>query len=94
MADPIKILANEVTVSNTASNNISTASLVRLVNLDGVNSAIIQLSSNTGTVKGTFTLGAHGSNFSCEYLVKLPTDTITISGPIATPVRATSVAYS
>jgi hypothetical protein len=96
MAEVIKILSSEVSIVNTAASNVSSASLVRLVNLDGSNSCLIQLASNTGSVKATFTLGHHSTNFSQEYIVKLPTDTIQVSGAFvsaADTIRATSVAY-
>jgi hypothetical protein len=97
MADVLKILSTEIPIVNTAANTVSLASLVRLVNVDGANSAVIQIASNTGTVKGTFTLGHHSTNFSCEFIVKLPTDTVQILGAFVAPantIRATSVAYS
>lgn len=97
MADPIKILSSEVYVVNTAANSISSASLVRLINLDDANSAVIQIASNTGTVKGTFTLGHHTTNYSSEFVVKLPTDTIRVLGAFVSTVgsiRATSVAFT
>ena len=97
MAEPLKIISSEISIVNTAVNSVSSASLVRIINLDSANSAVIQVASNTGTVRGTFTLGHHGTNYSCEYVVKLPTDTITILGAfVASPnlIKATSVAYA
>ena len=96
MADVIKILSTEIPIVNTAANNVSSASVVRLINLDGANSCVIQVASNTGTVKATFTLGNHSSDYSQEYIVKLPTDTIQVLGAFvaaANTIRATSVAY-
>lgn len=97
MAEPVKILSSEISIVNTAANSVSSASLVRLINVDGSNSAVIQVASNTGSVKGTFTLGHHGTNYSSEFVVKLPTDTIQVLGVFvsaAGTIRATSVAYS
>jgi hypothetical protein len=97
MAEPVKILSSEISIVNTAANSVSSASLIRLVNVDDANSALIQVASNTGTVKGTFTLGHHGTDYSCEYVIKLPTDTIQVLGAFvsaAGTIRATSVAYS
>ena len=74
MADPFKPIGVEVAL--TTASNLNLASLVRVVNLDGANSATITITSNTGTVLGTFTLGHHGTDFGIEYVVKLPTDTI------------------
>jgi hypothetical protein len=95
MSDPVKLLSTEINLSNTTPNTVSSASLVRVVNLDGSNSALIQLAYANGSIKGTFTLGQHGTNFSQEFVVKLPTDTIQISGVYTSTsyVRATSVAY-
>jgi hypothetical protein len=96
MSDPVKILSTEITLSNTTPNTVSSASLVRLVNLDGSNSALIQLAYANGTVKSTFTLGHHSTNFSQEYVVKLPSDTIQISGAYVSTsyIKATSVAFT
>ena len=97
MADPFKPISTEITL--TTANNISLASLVRVVNLDGANSAVITLQSNTGTVLSTFTLGHHGTGFSTEYVVKTPTDTlkannVTNDGAYAgAGIKAVSVAY-
>lgn len=74
MADPFKPIGVEATL--TTASNINLASLVRVVNLDGANSATITITSSTGTVLGTFTLGHHGTGFSTEYVVKNPTDTL------------------
>lgn len=94
MSDPVKILSTEIALSNTVANTISSASLVRLVNLDGAVSGVISITSNTGTVRGTFTLGYHTTDFSQEYIVKLPTDTLIIVGATPSVIRATSVAYT
>jgi hypothetical protein len=74
MADPFKPIGVEVAL--TTANNLGLASLVRLVNVDSANSATITITSNTGTVLGTFTLGHHGTDFGIEYVVKNPTDTL------------------
>ena len=97
MAESLKILSTEIPIVNTAANTVSSASLVRIINLDGANSCVIQVASNTGTIKGTFTLGFHGTNYSQEYIVKLPTDTIQILGAFVAAsniIRATSVAFT
>jgi hypothetical protein len=96
MADPVKILSTEIPIVTTASNNVSLASLVRIINLDDANNAVIQVAYSNGSVKGTFTLGHHGTDFSQEFVVKLPTDTIQVLGAFTAPanaIRATSVAY-
>lgn len=76
----LKILSSEINASNTTPNTVSSASLVRIVNVDPSNSAVIQVASNTGSVLATFTLGQHGTNFARELVVKKPTDTIQILG--------------
>ena len=97
MADPFKPISTEITL--TTANNISLASLVRVVNLDAANSATITIQSNTGTVLSTFTLGHHGTDFSNEYVVKTPTDTlkannVTNDGAYAgAGIKAVSAAY-
>jgi hypothetical protein len=75
MADPVKILANTVTVNSTAS-SISSASLVRLINSDGTNSAEIVQRDASNNVIGTIVLGAAGSDASTMFLMKHSTDTL------------------
>jgi len=97
MAEALKPIAAEVTL--TTANNISDASLVRVINLDGANAAVITLQSNTGTVLGSFTLGHIESGYAIEYVVKTPTDTLKANnaandGAFAgVGIKAVSVAY-
>jgi hypothetical protein len=97
MAEALKPIAAEVTL--TTANNISDASLVRTINLDASNAALITLKSNTGTVLGTFTLGHSGTSYGVEYIVKLPTDTIQANNAAGdgayagAGIKACSVAY-
>jgi hypothetical protein len=97
MADPFKPISTEIAL--TTANNISLASLVRVVNLDASNSAVITIQSNTGTVMATFTLGHHGTGFGEQFVVKTPTDTLkannaTNDGAYAgLGIRAVSAAY-
>ena len=94
MADPIKVLSTEIALSNSTPNTVSSASLVRMVNMDGANSANISLAYSNGTIKAVFTLGHHGTDFGKEFVVKLPSDTLTISGSYTgSGVRAVSVGY-
>jgi len=97
MSDPFKPIASEVAL--TTANNISLASLVRLVNLDAANSSLITLQSNTGTVLATFTLGHHGTDFGTENVVKNPTDTLKANNAAGDAayaglgIKAVSIAY-
>jgi hypothetical protein len=98
MSDPLKPIAVEVALTGTA-NDISLASLVRVVNTDAANSTVITIQSNTGTVLSTVTIGHHGTDFGKEYIVKNPTDrlkanNVTNDGAyVGTGVKAVSVAY-
>jgi len=97
MADPVKILSTEIPIVNTTPNTVSSASLVRIINLDDANNALIQIAYSNGTVKGTFTLGHHGTDYGQEFIVKLPSDTIQVSGAfvsLTNSIRATSVAFT
>lgn len=97
MADPFKPIGVEVAL--TTASNLNLASLVRVVNLDGANSATITITSNTGTVLGTFTLGHHGTDYGVEYVVKNPTDTLKANNAtnnaayIGQGIQAVSAAY-
>lgn len=96
MADSIKVIASEITLSNTVPNNVSTGTLVRIVNTsDNPNDVLLTLAYANGVTKGTFTLGHEGTGFSSLNLVKLPTDTIVANTANTTVVtRAVSIAYS
>jgi hypothetical protein len=96
MAD-LQVKAVEIDVST--ANDINKASMVRIVNTDPANAAVITVRTAGGTVIGSFTLGHDSTNYGCEYLIKNPTDTITSNnetntGPyVGSGVRAVSVAY-
>lgn len=75
MADPVKILANTVTVNSTAS-SVSLASLVRLFNSDNSNSAEIVQRDSSNNVLGTVILGPAGSDASIMFLMKDSSDTL------------------
>lgn len=89
MADPVKVIGSEVDL--TTASNLSLASLVRVVNVDLTNNALITIKNSTGNTIGTFTLGSSGTDFSAEYVIKNPTDTLESTG--ATSVKAAPVAY-
>lgn len=89
MADPTKLVGTEITLST--ANNVATASLVRVVNLDATNTVVITQKSNTGTTIGSLTLGIASSNYCNEFIVKDPTDTLEVTGVAV--VKAAPVAY-
>ena len=74
MADSIKLLASSVSVNSTA-NNISSASLVRLVNVHTAPLLITHALAN-GTTVGTIVLPGSGYDGACIDLMKEPTDTV------------------
>lgn len=96
MADPIKVIASEITLSNSTPNTVNSAKLVRIVNLaDSPNDVLVTLAYANGTTKGTFTLGHDATGYSTLNLVKDPTDTLLTNSANATVVtKAVSIAYS
>lgn len=90
MAEPLKVLSTEITLST--ANDVSAASLVRVVNTDSTNNVVItHKNANGGTTYGSFTLGNATTDFSAEFVVKQPTDTLTVTGTAT--IKAVSVAY-
>lgn len=89
MADPTKLVGSEITL--TTANTVRNASLVRVVNLDATNTALITHKSNTGTTIGTLTLGNASSNYCNEFIMKDPNDTLEVTG-VAT-IKAAPVAF-
>ena len=90
MADVIKFIGSQLVL--TTANNIATAPLVLLLNLDGANSANVTQAYANGTTKAVFTLGHHSTGFDSYVVVKDPTDTLAIQ-QTGGPVRAVPVAY-
>ena len=74
MADSLKLLSSTISI-NTTANNVSTASLVRLVNVDTTPHFITHAYAN-GTTIGTVVLPGSGYDGGCVDLMKEPTDTI------------------
>lgn len=91
MADSLKILASTVSV-NTTANNISSASLVRLINIDSSPHFITHAYANGVTI-GTVVLAANGGDGSCVDLMKEPTDTITSDTASANLVYGVSIGF-
>lgn len=89
MADPVKVLATELTLNGTP-NNVSTASLVRIVN-NTAGAALVTQKYANGTTISNFTLGANSTGFCDIYLIKQPTDTLTSN--LTSGVLAVSVGY-
>ena len=91
MADIVKVLSSEITLSNTTANTVSSASVVRIVNADTANNVVITLANSGGTI-GTLTLGYNTTTFSSINLMKQPTDTIVFTGT-SPNIKASSIGY-
>jgi hypothetical protein len=91
MAAALKVLASEITLSNTTPNTVNGASLVRLVNTNASISSVLTLFYANGSVKATTTLGHYGTDFARIDLVKQPDETIQSS--LAPVIKAASIAY-
>lgn len=89
MADPVKFLAQEITLG-TAANTVDNATLVRVLNLNATATKITQKLANGATV-ATFTLTSVDGDASTEFIIKQPTDTL--QSNLATNVVAVSVGY-
>lgn len=87
MADIIKFKAPEIALST--ANNVSLASVVRLINSNTSVVSTITIANTGGTI-ASFTLGYAGTDESVIYIAKEPTDTVAASGGT---VKAASVAY-
>lgn len=96
MADPIKVISTEISLSNSTPNTVSNAKLVRIVNLaDSPNDVVITLAYANTTTKATFTLGHDATGCSSIELIKDPTDTLLTNIANNTVVtKAVSIAYS
>lgn len=96
MADPIKVISTEISLSNSTPNTVSNAKLVRIVNLaDTPNDVLVTLKDSGGTTKATFTLGHDATGCSTIELIKDPTDTLITNFANSTVVtKAVSIAYS
>jgi hypothetical protein len=91
MADVLKVLSTEISLSNSVANSVSSASLVRLVNTHPTTSEVVQLCHANGDVKATTTVGHTITDSARLILVKQPTEVLKTTG-LAT-VKATSIAY-
>lgn len=89
MAEVVKILSSSAQV-NTAPNTVSSASLVRLINTDSNNDALITQKNSDEDVIGTIILGFAGSDESVTYVMKEPSDTLESN---STSVFGTSVGF-
>lgn len=89
MADPVKVLAQEINLNSTP-NTVSTATLVRIVN-NTAGAALITQKDSANTTISTFTLGSNSSGFGDIFLIKQPTDTV--QSNVASGVLAVSVGY-
>ena len=92
MADLLKVISTEITL--TTANNVDLASLVRVVNLDSANVAVITIRDSANNITGEFTLGHQATDYGKEYVVKQPTDTVEVkAGYVGDGIKAVSVAY-
>ena len=91
MADALKVLSTEISLSNTIGNNVSSASLVRIVNLHATASEVVKLCYANGDVRATTTVGHENTDCAKLILVKQPSDLILTTGAVV--LQATSVAY-
>ena len=89
MADPVKFLAQEITLGTNA-NDVNIGTLIRVGNLNAAPVLITQKYAN-GTTISTFTLSAAGDGFENTYVIKQPTDTLQSNS--AANVVAVSVGY-
>lgn len=96
MADPIKVISTEISLSNSTPNTVSNAKLVRIINLaDSPNDVVITLAYANAATKATFTLGHDATGCSSIELIKDPTDTLLTNIANNTVVtKAVSIAYS
>jgi hypothetical protein len=96
MADPIKVLASEISLSNSTPNTVNNAKLVRLANLaDSPNDVLVTIAFANGVTKGTFTLGHDATGCSSLELIKDASDTLLVNSANATVVtKAVSIAYT
>ena len=96
MADPIKVIATEITLSNSTPNTVSNAKLVRIVNLaDSPNDVLITIAYANAVTKATFTLGHDATGSSTIELIKDPTDTLITNIANNTVItKAVSIAYT
>jgi hypothetical protein len=75
MADPVKFLSQHITL--TTANTVSNGTLIRLINLDGANTATITQKYSNGNIISSFALGHHGTDFGSVFVIKGSTDTLT-----------------
>lgn len=87
MPEYVKFKASEIAL--TSANNVSLASVVRLLNSNTTTASTITIANSGGTI-ATFTLNFAGTDGSEIYVVKEPTDTLTATNGT---IRAASVAY-
>lgn len=90
MADPVKVLQQEITLGTTP-NNISLATLVRVVNSNDTELVKITQRDASNNVISDFTLSHMTGGFSDEFIIKQPTDTLESNA--ASGVLAVSVGY-
>jgi hypothetical protein len=90
MPNALKILSTEVTISNSVPNTVSSASLVRIVNIDSGVSDTITLFYANGSVKATTTIGHYATDFARIDIAKQPDEKIQATN---SSLKAVSIAY-
>jgi hypothetical protein len=90
MADPIKILSQEINLG-TQANTVASGSLIRVINTSADTDALITKRDSSNNIIGTITVGHHTTSYSVEHLVKNPSDTLEANANSL--VKATSIAY-
>jgi len=92
MAD-IKLKSSELSLVNTASNTVSTGSLVRLINTDSAARFLITHRDSGNNVIGTITINAAGTGGDEIFIIKDPSDTLESNTSSASKVLAVSIGY-
>lgn len=91
MADVIKVLGDEITLTNTAANTVSNSTLVRLMNTSNDTILTITLQNLDSANIASFSLGFMGTDASVCYLKKESSDKLLASANSV--VKAVSVGY-
>jgi hypothetical protein len=92
MASILKVIGTEITLNTVTSNNVSNATLARLINTSNDTNVSVTLQNSDATANlASFTLGFAGSDESVVYLKKDSSERILVSANSL--VKAVSVAY-
>jgi hypothetical protein len=89
MPEAIKVLSEEIELSTTA-NTVSSASLVRVINITE-SFALLTKRDSANNVLGSLTIGPRSATFGEAYIIKQPSDTL--ESNVATTLYVCSVGY-